>query len=288
MQDNSSPDEDFASGDEVSFQSPPAKRKHSEDRPKKEELKWYPALDRVLLVECLDKEVWTATRSSKTAMFQSVADNLKAFNPARFRLATERNCSRRYKVLLENYVSDNWAKMNTSGTTEEYEEREVLLQQIKESAERWKDELKMSTEEKKRMEQELTDHGKLIREAAIANLVKQKQEKTPSPTESDPLVIMAIAIKDMVEASKPPPPPQLQSVTNVITLAEAGINTTWEYMTFAGIPANWHQGYVQSLTEYGFDTPKSVWLANGQQLIQAGIKLGHVNLLLHAKASLML
>jgi hypothetical protein len=46
--------------------------------------------------------------------------------------------------------------------------------------------------------------------------------------------------------------------------------------------------YIPLLENYGFDTPESLFLASGQQLVQAGIKVGHVNLMLNAKSKLHL
>jgi hypothetical protein len=95
----------------------------------------------------------------------------------------------------------------------------------------------------------------------------------------------------MIDMSKPasataPVTPNIPNPTH--SFAEAEIITIWDYLVFAGIPQRWHQEYIPLLENYGFDTPESLFLASGQQLVQAGIKVGHVNLMLNAKSKLHL
>jgi hypothetical protein len=292
-------DVDFAddtsnTGSEADLRSPVLKRKPAgstdgPERKKKEELKWYPALDKILLTDCLEKEVWTATRNTRVQMFTAVANSLRQFDPAKFRLATGRNCTARYNLLLETFVSDNFAKLNTSGTIEEYEEREQILQQIKEQHDLFKEELTKSNIDKGKVDNDLIAHGKLLREASMARM--QVQQPPVAKQSENALMMMASAFKDMIEMSKPPSastnPPQNNPKPS-LTFAEAQIVNIWDYMVFAGIPQRWHQDYLPLLENCGFDTPDSLFLATGQQLVQAGIKIGHVNLLLNAKSKLHL
>ena len=79
-------------GNEIEFASPNLKRKQGggtdgAERKKKQELKWYPALDKILLTDCLEKEVWTATRNTRVQMFTAVANSLREYDPVRVRLA---------------------------------------------------------------------------------------------------------------------------------------------------------------------------------------------------------
>jgi hypothetical protein len=285
--DNSITDGDFAfcSDEDNSVDSSLGKRKFREQRAGREELKWYPAIDKILLQDCLEKEVWTASRSTRVQMFQAVADSLKSFDGVRFRLATQRNCQRRFNFLYETFIGDNFAKMNQSGTTEEYEEREILLQNIKDCTDNWKAECVSTTAQTKAMEKELAKHGKYIREAAVRGLAKQHESekaKDATPSTEESLGKLVNVLCDMAQAAKPIVPP----VPETITFEEAGIVNVRQYLEFAGILNKWHQEYVQMLDNYGFDTPHSLWLANGQQLCQAGLRVGHVNLLLEAKAKL--
>jgi hypothetical protein len=274
----------FSEGEGSIDSSTGHKRKHGEVGGKREELKWRPALDKILLQDCLEKEVWTATRNTRIQMFQAVAESLKPFDPERFKLATQRNCQRRFYLLYETYLGESFAKLNQSGTDEEYEEREVLLQNIKDCTTAFKDELVATASQKNAMEKQLQEHGKIIREAAIRGAVKQTAVPNEQHVSMEAnLGKLVTVLTDMASAAKPPPPPPMP-VT--MSFHDAGIANVWHYLMFAGIPQKWHAEYVQLLENYGFDTVPSIWLANGQQLAQAGIKMGHVNLLLDAKSKL--
>jgi hypothetical protein len=252
---------------------------------KKEELKWYPALDKVLLTDCLEKEVWTATRNTRVQMFTAVANSLRTFDGSKFKLATGRNCQARYGLLMERFVSDNFANMNTSGSTEEYEDREQLLQQIKDCTARYKEELLNASATKQSADKDLIAHGKLLREASMSRMSSQKTTVTQEP--DNPLMMMAHAFKDMIEMSKPPAPVnQPPAPPELLSFKEAQIRTVWDYLFFAGIPEKWHEEYLKVLENFGFDTAAALHTATGQQLVAAGLKMGHVNLLLVAKTKL--
>jgi hypothetical protein len=278
-------------GSEIEFASPNLKRKQGggtdgAERKKKQELKWYPALDKILLTDCLEKEVWTATRNTRVQMFTAVANSLREYDPVRFRLATGRNCTARYTLLYDTFVSENFQKINTSGTIEEYEDREQLLQQIKEAYDRFKEELHQTSADKLKADNDLIAHGKILREASMSKMHSQV-DSAAKPSEN-PLMLMATAFKDMIEMSKPPAPLNNPAPmpASLKTMGEAGIITVLDYLFFAGIPHKWYDEYQTLLENFGFDTPDSLFLANGQQLVQAGIRVGHANLLLDAKSKL--
>jgi hypothetical protein len=188
---------------------------------------------------------------------------------------------------MERFTSDNFANMNTSGTTEEYEDREILLQQIKEAANRFKEDLVQTAADKLNAEKELIAHGKVLRDASMARMHSQKSDAGKSDN-NNPLMMMATAFKDMIEMSKPPAtitqtPPV---AAPLLTFGDAMIQTSCDYLAFAGIPDKWHDDYLVQLENFGFDTPQSLYLATGQQLAAAGIRVGHINLLLNARTKL--
>eukprot|EP00033_Pygsuia_biforma_P004010 GCRY01004392.1.p1 GENE.GCRY01004392.1~~GCRY01004392.1.p1 ORF type:complete len:239 (-),score=48.15 GCRY01004392.1:1345-2061(-) len=141
---------------------------------KKKQFNYYPAVDIVILKEVIAINPYAAVHGKVADSWNEVASH------SGFMVSGE-SVKKRVTLLLNSRKKEEMVNLKSSGTEEEYQEREQLLDEILELEKLGKE----TTESKKKKTEEQNRQGEAIRNAALTSLGEDKNEPPKKKRKSD-------------------------------------------------------------------------------------------------------
>lgn len=141
---------------------------HSDSRQIAVKRTWTEMLNVPLLREVLAVGAHIPARGETMPKFAEIAHNLN--NNTHINLAWKtdaKHCRDRFKLLMEKFVSNDYANDRASGGGEVFEEQEQLLTDMKEAIDDRRQEVEEALRQREGRAEELTNAGEVVRELAL-------------------------------------------------------------------------------------------------------------------------
>ncbi|CAK4390607.1 unnamed protein product [Aphanomyces euteiches] len=156
--------------------------------------------DVVLLTQVVLASPWAAGHKKVMAAWEDIAKNC-ARQPG-FGLKTKKGpaLKTRFSLLLETFKKGEMASMRKSGATEEFEEREILLTDIKSRIDDYSEVEEARKEINKKKKDGIESSGRLLRQLAMDESVESscRKRKRSSPTKNDVVEGILATIKESI------------------------------------------------------------------------------------------